>query len=266
MKIKGIILLCIAMLFLPIALEANEEIFHIPSDSDVYFRSFHIEGSTYLHLRQDGTYQRIAREHMFVEEDDNGEWLQVDTGELTLISERHYRDIEAFPLSIFMWYPEAADRLPFLKSSIKKLLSGNRTNFNAKEIEEIEKYGYENCLSRISVDDSAAKITKKQLEALLVKMNLFLEDKQKNYFHAIPMRYKSVVFLLWKDYGIPLNRNLIEIKERIDSLEKDEECPLYVYCVIDQKIFKKEANTTQEFIFYPEMTEKVRGMIDNNEK
>jgi len=252
------------ILFLPLGIEANEETFHIPSDSGVYFRSFHIAGSIYLHLRQDGTYQRIAREHMFVEQDDNGKWFQTDTGELTLISERHYRDIEAHPLSIFMWYPKAADRLPFLKSSIKKLLSGNRTIFNAKEIEEIEKYGYENCLSRISVDDSIAKVTQKQLETLLAKINLFLEDKQKNYFHAIPMQYKSITFLLWKDFGIPLNRNLIEIKERIDTLEKDEEHPLYVYCEIDQETFKKEAHTTQEFIFYPEMTDKVREMIDTN--
>ena len=255
MKIECSTVLFAAGLLFSACVEADKRVYRIPSGQNVYFRSDHIVGKSYLCLRRDGTYQRIAREHMFVKESDRGKWSQADGGELTLVSEQHYRNVEAPPLSIFMWYPEAAQRLPFLKMSLERLLFEKRSDFRASEIEEIEKYGYENCLSRISVDFPVEKVTRRQLKALLTQIDLFLGDDQKNHFHAVPMQYESATFLVWRDAEIPPNRNLENIKKQINSIEKDGDNPVFIYCEIDRETFEREAKTTQDFIFYPEMNE-----------
>lgn len=202
---------------------------------------------------------------MFVEESDTGEWFQDDNGQVTLISEKHLKDIEAEPLRISMWWPENVKKIPFVKNRLKELLQEKRDSFTSEEIENIEKYGYENSLSRISVTFPIKVITRNQLEDLYAKIEEFENDEKKNYFIVTPLSFKKTTFLLLKNFGIPLCRDLDRIKEEINNL-KDESPLVYIYQAVDTQTFEKESETTQEFIFYPEMTEKVRNMINNNEK
>ena len=81
---------------------APEAIFRLPKDRDIFFKSYSYTASEYVQFRANGSYRRIGREHMFVEEIDRGTWTQADSGEITLVSQKHRyeTDPEANPFHI----------------------------------------------------------------------------------------------------------------------------------------------------------------------
>lgn len=242
-----IILVCVP------AVAGEPVVFKMPKDDDVYFKSYFYTGSEYFQFSTNGTYRQVNREHMFVEESDHGTWSQAKSGELTLMSQEHYRNIECDPLSIFMWHTQAIQRLPWVKEQINELLANSDAQtFTKEQIEGIEKYGYKNCLSRISVDFPVKRVPREKLGKLAMHIDQFLNDPQKNHFHATPMTYKGQTFLLWRDAQTPINRDLKRIREELDE-QKSKSTPAYIFTRITAETFQKESGKTQEFIFYPEM-------------
>jgi hypothetical protein len=74
--------------------EGQGELFTMPQGEDVFFFSDHGVGAEFLGLRQDGTYARFRREHMFVAEVDSGRWEQrADDGALWLCSNSVFEDL-----------------------------------------------------------------------------------------------------------------------------------------------------------------------------
>ena len=234
-------------------------------DADTFFKNYYYTGSEYFQFSTNGTYRQVAREHMFVEESDHGTWSQDNEGRLTLVSHEHYRDIECEPLSIFMWYTQAVTRLPWVRKEIDGMLRrSDEATFITTEIEAIEKYGYENCLSRVSVDFDVKHVPREKLEGLARRIDIFLNDEERHHFHATPMIYKDFTFLLWEDAQTPINRDLERIVETIDQQTKGN--PAHIFIGIDGKTFQDESGKTQEFLYYPEMTEKVRSALQDERK
>ena len=241
-------------------------VFIIPKDADVFFKNYYYTGSEYFQFSTNGIYRQITREHMFTKESDHGTWSQNGSGELTLVSYEHYRNIECEPLSIFMWYTQAIERLPWVKEQIMDILTrSDMQTFTKEQIEGIEKYGYENCLSRVSVDFDVEHVRRDKLKELAGQIDRFLNDEERNHFHTTPMTYKGHTFLLWRDAETPVNRDLVGIVKSLDEL-KTEDSPAHIFTRIDGETFKEESGKTQEFIFYPEMTEKVRATIQSEKK
>lgn len=242
-----IILVCVP------AIAEEPAIFRMHKDADVYFKSYAYTGSKYFQFSTNGAYRQVNREHMFVRDSDHGTWSQDDSGELTLVSQEHYRNIECEPLSIYMWHTQAIARLPWVKTQVEKLLAeSDQKTFPKDQIEGIEKYGYENCLSRVSVDFRTKKVARETLEELTLQIEQFLNDEHRHHFHATPMTYKGHTFLLWKDAQTPINRDLPRIREKLDQLAQGR-FPVYIFTRITAETFQKESGRTQEFIFYPEM-------------
>ena len=240
-----------------ISMQAQEKSVMLPKDKDVFFKKEYFTGSSYYQFRTNGTYRQINREHMFVKESDQGTWAQQQTGEITLVSAEHYRNIECPPLEVFMWHTQAITRLAPLTVSISNLLAKtSKDTFTSKEIENIERYGYQNVLSRVDVDHGVKTVTRPQLISLTRTISQFLSDPNKNHFHATPMQYKGVTFLLWKDSETPASRNLEDIQRQI-AQQKDRSGVPQIYVQIDGQTFEKESGKTQQFIFHPELNNRI---------
>lgn len=251
--------LLVAITFLA---NAQEKIFFLPPNRDAFFKSYDYTSTSYLYLKKDGRYSHIDREHMFVEEDDKGTWRQDTNGTITLVSELHYRNIEAGPLSIWTWHTNVVSKLPQICSVIATHIADSNTSlFDSKFVEErmvlLPRSDGTGQYCPISVTFPAEEISKLQLSELLHQTEIFMNVADKNQFHVVPMRYRNHNFLLWKDSQTPMNRDLAKIKESIDKTSA-KVTPPYIYFAIDENTFKKEAHLTQEFIFYPEMTKRVR--------
>lgn len=237
----------IVTLFVSMAgvLPAQEEVFKIPQGADICFKSHSFEDFGYICFRADGTYIRAAGKQIPAAESDSGTWSQADTGELTLVSKTHYRDIESGSLRINIWDSAVLDRLPAIKKSIEDMLGKDTSaSFATADIEAIEKYGPDNSLPRVSVDFREASVPREQLTALIAEIDKFIVDTGKNLFHLTPMTYKGITFLLWKDSGIPLNRNLAGIKECIDK-DGDPQGISFIFQSIDKETFEKETSKPQ---------------------
>ena len=245
-----------ALLLLLMGISANAEepvIFRMPKDEEVYFKSYFYTGSEYFQFSTNRAYRKVNREHMFVEDSDHGTWSQADSGEMTLVSLEHYRNIECEPLSIFMWYTQAIERLPWVRLQVEKLLAdSDQQTFPKEQIEGIEKYGYENCLSRVSVDFRTKQVPRQKLKELAVQIGQFVGDHDKHHFHTTPMTYKGHTFLLWRDAQTPINRDLPKMTQDLDKLDAGQ-FPAYIFTRITGETFQKESGRTQEFIFHPEM-------------
>lgn len=249
-----------------LAARAVENGFALSAKEDSFFKEEAFTGSSYVHFRTNGTYSRIAREHMFVEESDCGTWTQDSSGWVTMKSAMHYRNIEAGPLAIWTWHTNIAGRLPQIHAAIASLLRTNTSehfdpDFVGERLVRLPSRGT-NYYSPISLDFEAKQISRSQLSALLQAIEVFTNRTDNCHFHVAPMKYKDVTFLLWRGSETPLNRSLPQVKASIDRLKRDkggkEVLPL-VYTAIDKRTFADEADRTQEFIFHPEMNQPRRN-------
>ena len=236
---------------------AQEAVYKIPVGQPAYFKSDYYTGSAYIEFMPDGKYRRINREHMFTAEMDNGTWKQDDSGLVTLISDRQVRNIECGPLTVYMGGKDKVEGLTDLLGNIKKFLQNNpgKTEFSPEQIENIRKVdGVED----ICVDSGGDQISLGQVTSFSQTIQSFISDADKNKFHCTPMTYKNFIFLVWRDSEVPSTRDLVQVKESIDGLGKDE-FPPYLYLATDQKTFCDETGTTYPFKFYPEMNKCLSG-------
>jgi len=247
----------------------SESAVTLSAKEDTFFKEEAFTCSAYVHFRTDGTYSRIDREHMFVEESDRGTWTQDSNGLVTMKSEMHYRNIEAGPLAVWTWHTNTVEELPRVQGAITSLLRTNSSehfehDFIAEHLVLLPSRGT-NRYSPISVDSDAKQISRGQLGLLLRAIETFTNGSDNYYFHVAPMRYKEITFLLWRDAETPFNRSFPEIKKSIDRLKRErakkQVLPL-VYTAIDKKTFADEAERTQDFIFHPEMNRPRKEQTD----
>ncbi len=258
-------------------------VFQMPKNENIYFKSYSYTFSEYFQFNANGTYRKITREHMYVDESDHGTWRQDKSGELILTSQEHYRNIECASLCIGIWNAEGIKRLPLVKEYIKKLLDNSNVQaftkeqiearklygkkhinkmllakFNEQEltkelIDEIENTDFEHSNPPlIYVDYRVEIVPRSDLNDLIKQIDEFLNDSEKKDFHATPMNYKGQTFLLWKNAQTCSKQDLKETLAEIDK-HNSETTLTHIYTKIKGDIFQKESETTQEFIFYPEM-------------
>jgi hypothetical protein len=225
---------------------------------DSFFKYDIVSASFYMHFRTNGTYRRIDREHMGVEEVDRGTWTQDSKGSITLRSAMHYRNIEAGPLQIWTWEMDVAPQLPQLHATVTNFLRTNHaehfdSNFVTQRLVLIRGEGT-TLYCPIYVTEGTKEVSRRQLASLLRAVEEFRHRTDNNHLHLTAMKYRGVTFLVWKDAEMPLNPPLAEIKKSIDRLKKEggkAQFLLEVFQPIDKRTFTDESEGTQDFLFVP---------------
>ncbi len=207
----------------------------------------------YLMLNAEGSYSRINREHMGVIETDRGQWSQAESGEITLTSDARFRYVEHGPLSVYVRDASAVAGLPAVKELLTSFLDRNTSmTFTREEVENIEKYGYKNYLSRVSVKFPEPTIEREQLLELVNELDRYMADPTKNLFRVTPYQYGRLTYLLWKDSEPPHLRDKAGIHNWIDR-KSTGECPVMIYCQSDAALCREEYQRPQPFQFYPQL-------------
>ncbi len=246
-------------------------VFQMPKDENIYFKSYEGTNSNYFQFNVDGTYRKIYRGDFDVFESDLGTWRQEEFGELILISQEHYRNIESTSLCIYLWNADGIKRLPLIKEYIKKLLANSNIQAFTKEqieerktyskkqikqtlladaneqeltkelIEEIENTDFEPLNpSLISVDYRVEKVSRSDLNDLIKQIDEFLNNSEKNSFHATPLNYKGQTFIHWKNSQTCTKQDLKEVLAKIDD-HKPGSTLRYIYMKISEGAFQKES-------------------------
>lgn len=228
----------------------GNDLIRLPENEDSYFCNNYLTGSEYYHFKPDGTYSRINREHMFVEEGDKGTWAQDKDGTITLSSQMRYRNIDMPPLMIYVMDKGRLDYLPEFKKKLAAYLDNiTSETLTADETRNIERYGQNNCLSRIDVDYFVNTVKKDDLRKLLTKIDAYLADDKKNQFFLFPYSYKNYKFLAQDDKAAAVAKNMIDTIKAGSRLA-------YVFTPISKEQFDRESKTTQEFLYYKNMNKK----------
>jgi hypothetical protein len=204
---------------------------------------------------------------------DTGVWHRDGKGVVTLKSDKYFRDVERGPLRIFLRYHGPDDYLDKIQKDIKEFLKASQEKeFSIDQVKRIYQ-----CQSTVSSDFSSdgiqieydfdlyeKKVKREELEALLNEIDIYKTSTDINEFKFIPLEFKHRVFLQWKNYDTPINRNPVRMIEELKSLKDDKTYPLYFFVDIDLNLFRKEANTTQPFRYIKEMNQyRKKGVLDH---
>lgn len=272
-KIISCVILCQILLYNSELNSSQVKVKNLKKDECHFFAQFNPENTKFLALVSDGTYTLINREHMFTIVGDTGTWDQDKKGIVTLISNKHYRDVERGPLSIFLWYDGPNAYLNKVQKKILKFLkNNNETEFSADQIKKIYQYpspvSPEVILEGIHIIDmdiefGGEKVKREEFKALLDEIEVYKNSDDVNQFRFIPLEFKGRVFLEWKNHETPINRNQVEMIKCIKELKDEKTVPYYFFMDIDLELFKSEANTTQPFIVHKEMNKHRREGILN---
>jgi len=221
-----------------------------------YFKHDGLTFCEYLHLRPDGTYRQITREHLFVEERDHGCWEQNSAGELLLKSELHYHGIISGMLWISLWHRDRYETLPDLKQRIQQFMMDNRSaEFPAKAVEAIRESlipGQEKIkLGDIAVFGSQS-VNRKDLEGLLAAIDHFVGSDDKNVFSFKPLKYKSAMIFV-EESRVSLTQQIIA-DELARPPHPAHRADRHGYGEVNVMRFTEETKETQPFLFFPEVT------------
>lgn len=227
----------------------------LSSTRNSYFKHDGLTFSEYLHLRPDGTYRQITREHLYVEERDHGRWEQNRAGDLLLKSELHYHEIIYGKLWISLWHRERYETLPDLKQRIQQFILDNRSaEFPAKAIEAIRESlipGQDKIkLGDIAVFGSQS-VNRKDLEGLLAAIDHFVGSDDKNVFSFKPLKYKSAVIFV-EESRVPLTQKIIA-DELVRPRHHSHRADRHGYEEVNIVRFTEEIKEMQPFLFFPEM-------------
>jgi hypothetical protein len=230
----------------------DEPPFLFSKDHDSVFRLEAFTWSVYFHFGKDGTYRRITRHHLFVEEADRGTWKQDATGQIEVRSSIGAKtEVKSGPLRISVRDTEQLEALRPLEKDIGKFLAADkRDSYTRHEIERA-------CKS-VAIKDRVEKVTRKQLVELLDACKAYLKDDTKNRFHFVPIRYQKFVLLASSDCA-PFGeyaRTPDRVKQVADVFARMAQPgtpPSMVYVLVDTGPALQEMKTTQRFIFYPEL-------------
>ncbi|MDH5670483.1 MAG: hypothetical protein OEY86_20980 [Nitrospira sp.] len=237
----------------------------IPSDRDIYFKFDGLNFSRYLHLRRDGTYRQVVREHLYVEEKDVGKWEQNQVGNLLLKSDLHYHSIDSGTLSISVWHRERLDTLLDLRQRIQRFLKNNRSlSFPRDEVERIRERAVIGS-PEIQIGDimvfSARNVQRSDLEELLPAIDQFMASTAKNVFVFKPFSYKGDVIFI-EDDRLALTEQIIE-EELAGPDHPTHRGDRHGYQEIEISKFNEEIKDTQPFIFFPEMNKLIKDSTES---
>lgn len=198
--------------------------------------------SHYLELRGDGSYRRVVRGHLYLEERDRGKWQQNKVRKLLLRSDEHFRNISSGDLLISMWQRDRLKTLPDIRQRIQDFLNANPAQeFPAGDVEHISETG-------VSVDSQAKssdiivlgskRVNRSDLEKLLVAIDRFLPSGEKNVFTLVPLEYKTATIFVDDDRA-QLTKSIIT-GELAGSSTPVQGAEKYGYREIDAAQFDKE--------------------------
>jgi hypothetical protein len=234
---------------------------HLPQERDIYFKHDALTWSDYLHLRPDGTYRKVTRHHLFLEENDRGKWHQDPSGDLILKSDLHYHNIRSESLFISMWHRETLEALPGLRQMIQRFLKKHRSSvFTAAAVERIRYRplaGNPQVKSGDIMVMGNRNVQRSELGVLLTAIDEFMASTSKNVFVFKPLRYNQDVVFAFNDY-IALTQKVIE-QELSASPHPANRGDRHGYQEIEASKFNEETKETQPFLFYPELNKKKGG-------
>ena len=247
-----------ALFLLAGSVAAAEGELRVSRDRPVYLKH---DGGTFLHyleLRPDGSYRRVARGHLYVEERDRGKWKQNDARKLLLRSDLRFRNINSGDLLIPMWHRDRLKTLPELRQRIHMFLKKNRAKeFPAELVERIRETG-------VSTDSEmngggimvlgAKSVHRSDLDKLASAIDTFLSSSEKNLFTLVPLEYNaSTVFV--DDDRAQLTKGIIS-DELGGSSHTQEAADKHGYFEIDAAQFNKEVKEAETVLVQPPMNER----------
>jgi hypothetical protein len=227
----------------------------VSHERNIYFKHDGGTFSHYLELRGDGSYRRVARGHLYVEERDRGRWRQSNARKLLLRSDQHFRNISSGDLLISMWQPDRLKTLPGLRQRIQIFLKENRAQeFPAEDVERIRETGVssdpDTSVGGIMVL-GAKQVHRSDLEKLLVAIDRFLPSGEKNLFTLVPLEYKaSTIFV--DDDRAQLAKSIIT-NELAGSSTSAHAPDKHGYHEIDAAQFDKEMKEARPVLSQAEM-------------
>jgi hypothetical protein len=229
----------------------------VSRDRNIYFKHNGGQFSHYLELRGDGSYRRVVRGHLYLEERDRGKWQQNKVRKLLLRSDQHFRNISSGDLLITMWQRDRLKTLPDIRQRIQDFLKANPAQeFPAEDIEHISETG-------VSIDPQtkssdiivlgSKRVNRTDLEKLLVAIDMFLPSGEKNLFTLVPLEYKTATIFV-DDDRTQLTKAIIT-GELAGSSTPAQAADKYGYKEIDAAQFDKEMKEARPALPRPEMSQ-----------
>ncbi|MHC4249634.1 MAG: hypothetical protein ACYS9X_10955 [Planctomycetota bacterium] len=187
----------------------------LPKRRSAYFKRDYSTGAPYYHLRPDGTYVSVGREHFGVDLRDKGSWEQGQDGVLSLRSQMTYPQVEYGPLTVHMFDKRDFEGATALRDRIDDVLRrSSRAAFSRRSVERTC-VGSRDPRRRgvfrpsVSVDCTVRAVTREQLAALSRALQEFIDSPDRNVFRYKPLLYRGVVFLAeCGGDGLPTGRGL----------------------------------------------------------
>ena len=250
---------------------ADDDVFQLPQDRGTVFRESGISDTDYVQFKKDGIYRRIVRAHMGVMTWDHGTWRQKKSGVVVLRSKEKVVPVRSGPLVI---NPETVRCLkafqPLENDMTRFLARDTRQVYTAKEIKDAWRYApWDIKISAVDIDKGTNSVTRKQVADLLGAWSKYLRSDIAEVTHVTPIAYKNTVVLVWHEcdhtWWFPEEKpkTLDEKLKRVRELLKEEAKtgkPMgpTLYTRIDQREFESESQTTQPFLFFPEMNGRIQ--------
>jgi hypothetical protein len=244
----------------------DEPPFLLPKDRDSIFRQKASSHTGYFHFAKDGSYQQIAREHLFTAEMDRGSWKQNATGEIELQSSIRLKELKKGPMRIEVRDIEKLEALLPLEKDIEEFLATDKSDSWPREkIESAWKCTYTTSLFKstttvksVAVAKGVEKITRNELIELLDAWRAYLKDDERNHFHLLPVKYDRFVLLASEDYPFMANAKTPEEVKKTAILFRTDAAPELppelVFVLVDSESVLQEMKTKQPFIFFPQFT------------
>jgi hypothetical protein len=221
---------------------------------ELCFSSDWATSTHFLHLRADGTFREIRREHMFSREGATGTWRRISAFELEFACKDWVPDVVHGPVRILCGHDWQA-RLPEVRAGIAGLLvrDGAKAGFPKEDLEQIGEREVElesgdlktRAVSR-PVESSRDEVSRADLERLLDAIDRYDAPRA---VEARIVKHRGIVFLHWPHGGPPFAKPwLDEITREIDGYQ-GKYPPMFVYSRITREAFEKETRATEPFRF-----------------
>ena len=250
----GLIIL-LALLAAAPAFAAEESVpepYPLDKATTTVFACYHGSGTLYYAFAGDGTYQRIAREHMGVFEMDTGTWAQDPSGDLRLESTKTYERITTGPLMIHTGYAGTLEALPESSAKLRAFLDAHagEDSFTSASVERIERLGVNDSVARFQVIRPVERVGRADLEALLAETERFVRAPRRATSLAVPARVEGREVLVWKEGDVPTNTKYLARWVRETPPGKHH---MLLYMPIPLERFLEESQRRQPFVFHPQM-------------
>ena len=232
--------------------QPKPEPYLLDKSTTTVFACYHGSGTLYYAFAGDGTYQKIAREHMGVFEFDTGRWTQDPSGDLRLDSTKTFEQITTGPLMIHTGYKGTLEALPASTAKLRAFLDAHagEDSFTSASVERIERLGVNDSVARFQVIRPVERVGRADLDALLAEAERFIRAPRRATSLAVPARVEGREVLVWKEGGVATNMKYLARWVRETPPGKHH---MLLYMPIPLDRFLEESERRQPFVFHPEM-------------